>query len=54
MKMWTEVVASTTNVLVKFAERCSAAAHRLLASYAFAPSLYSCKRVIDDILMVVM
>jgi len=53
-RMRTEGGASTTDVLIKFAERCSAAARRLLASHVFTPALYSCKRAIGDILMVIM
>ena len=42
------------DVLVKFAVRYNAAAHRLLASHDLTPALYSCKRVISVTFMVVM
>ena len=46
----------TTVVLVKFAVRYNAIAHRLLADHnpPLAPALYSCQRVIGDMFMVVM
>jgi len=55
-RMRIEGGGSTTNVLVKFAVKYNAAAHLLLASHdpSLAPALYSCKRVIGDMLMVVM
>lgn len=55
-RMRTEGDTSTMDVLVKFAVKYSAAAHRLLASHnpPLAPALYSCKRVIGDMFMVIM
>jgi len=55
-RMWTEDGASTVDVLVKFAVKYNATAHRLLASHdpPLAPALYSCKRVIGDMFMVIM
>jgi len=55
-RMRTEGGAPTTDVLVKFAVKYNAAAHRLLASHdpPLAPALYSCKRVIGDMFMVIM
>lgn len=52
----TEGRVSTTDVLVKFTVKYNAAAHHLLASHdpPLAPTLYSCKRVIGDMFMVVM
>jgi len=55
-RMRTEGGTSTVDVLVKFAVKYNATAHRLLASHdpPLAPALYSCKRVIGDMFMVVM
>jgi hypothetical protein len=55
-RMRTEGGTSTTDVLVKFAVKYNVFAHRLLAEHdpPLAPALYSCKRVIGDMFMVVM
>ena len=55
-RMRTGGSASTMDVLVKFTAKYNAAAHRLLANHdpPLAPPLYSCKRVIGEVFMVVM
>ena len=55
-RMRTKDGTSTKDVLVKFAVKYNAAAHRLLADNnpPLAPALYSCTRVIGDMFMVVM
>jgi len=55
-RMCTKGGASAVDVLVKFAVKYNATAHRLLADHdpPLAPALYSCERVIGDMFMVVM